>query len=108
MEDRAPNPPRSPDCYSYSPGEKVGKSLKIWYEKNFHDYLMRKNGGFGWRFGFNDKGEEVFLILGKQKSKTIPQVLKKSQATWLDDARRFPLDTLSESLLQVKLRGFNQ
>jgi DNA polymerase-3 subunit epsilon len=75
--------------------------------KKLHDLLNEKMVDLAGRFVFNDKGEEVFNF-GKQKGKTIPQVLKEEPG-YYDWMMRgdFPLDT-KRKLTQVKLRGFNQ
>lgn len=75
--------------------------------KKLHDMLNEKMVDLAGRFVFNRDGEEVFNF-GKQKGKTITQVLKEEPG-YYDWMMRgdFPLDT-KRKLTQVKLRGFNQ
>lgn len=75
--------------------------------KKIHELINEKMVDLAGRFVFNSKGEEVFNF-GKQKGKTIAQVLKEEPG-YYDWMMRgdFPLDT-KRKLTQVKLRGFNQ
>lgn len=75
--------------------------------KKLHEMLNEKMVDLAGRFVYNQDGEEVFNF-GKQKGKTIAQVLKEEPG-YYDWMMRgdFPLDT-KRKLTQVKLRGFNQ